>query len=231
MLDFLQWFDHQNAQRTPDTAPKRLFFSTSQPLRRLTAAATLRIDLAHRISAIRFVMPPLRERRDDIALLADRFARRFAATHGKPVRGLGPQTLPKLLTHTWPGNVRELESVISTAALDCEGQWIRPIDLPSLMPVLHVRSFEPSQASGQSGADLNLADPNLDSVILRHIQRILTHVDGNKLRAARMLGISRSTLYRLLENKEQATAPAMRNTDHPDHAIENEPSHERVGMH
>ena len=203
LLDFLQWFDHQNALRTPDTTPRQLFFSTNQPLRKLTAASALRIDLAHRISAIRFSMPPLRDRRDDIALLADHFAHRFAAIHGKPVRGLGPQTLPKLLIHTWPGNVRELESVISIAALDCEGQWIRPIDLPALTLALQSRTPEQSLAAGQSAGDLNLADPNLDRVILRHIRRILAHVDGNKLRAARLLGISRSTLYRLLENREE----------------------------
>jgi two-component system response regulator AtoC len=134
-------------------------------------------------------MPPLRERREDLALLADYFARRFSETHGKFVRGLAPHTLPRLAAHNWPGNVRELESVIHNAALECEGQWIRPIDITALSP------------SGTSPTSVIAAedDPNLDRAILRHINLVLARVDGNKLRAAKMLGISRSTLYRLLD--------------------------------
>jgi DNA-binding NtrC family response regulator len=122
--------------------------------------------------------------------LAENFARHFSSTHGKPVRGIGPQTLQRLAAHTWPGNVRELQSVIHTAALDCEGQWIRPIDIPALSAAPDPRGL----SSGQSEDD-----PNLDRAILRHINLVLARADGNKLRAAKMLGISRSTLYRLLD--------------------------------
>lgn len=182
--------------------PGQVFFSSIQPLRRLAAASSFRADLCHRLTAIRFTMPPLRERRDDLALLAECFARRFSSTHGKPVRGLAPHTLPRLSTHSWPGSVRELESVIHSAALDCEGQWIRPIDIPALSPA----PVSPSLNSAPSEDD-----PNLDRAILRHINLVLSRVDGNKLRAAKMLGISRSTLYRLLDSASVSTpasAPA-----------------------
>jgi len=189
LMAFLQWLDNQQARRVPDSAPRQVFFSSSQPLRRLAASSTFRADLCHRLTAIRFFIPPLRERRDDLVLLANFFSQRFSATHDKPVRGLAAHALPRLSAHAWPGNVRELESVIHGAALECEGQWIRPIDIPALTP-------SSSTASDPVAAE---DDPNLDRAILRHINLVLTRVDGNKLRAAKMLGISRSTLYRLLD--------------------------------
>ena len=190
LIAFLQWIDHQQARRAVEAAPRQVFFSSGAPLRTLSASPHFRADLCHRLTAIRFIMPPLRERHDDLALLADSFARHFSSTHGKLVRGIGPQTLERLAAHNWPGNVRELQSVIQTAALDCEGQWIRPIDLPVLLP-----APEKHSPAGNPAEE----DPDLDRAILRHVNRVLARVDGNKLRAARMLGISRSTLYRLLD--------------------------------
>jgi len=190
LMAFLQWLDNQHLRRIPNSAPRQVFFSSSQPLRRLAASSAFRADLSHRLTAIRFFLPPLRDRRDDLALLADFFARRFSATHGKPVRGLAPHALPRLTAHNWPGNVRELESAIHSAALECEGQWIRPIDIPALSPSPVVRTLDPVPAED---------DPNLDRAILRHIHLVLAKVNGNKLRAAKVLGISRSTLYRLLD--------------------------------
>ena len=190
LIAFLQWIDHQQSRRTTEPAPRQVFFSSTVPLRNLAASPQFRADLCHRLTVIRFIVPPLRERRDDLALLADSFTRRFSLTHGKLVRGIGPQTLERLAAHSWPGNVRELQSVIHTGALECEGQWIRPIDLPVLSGEPQARA-----ADGNPAED----DANLDRAILRHINRVLGRVDGNKLRAAKMLGISRSTLYRLLD--------------------------------
>ncbi len=199
LLALLQWLDHQHARHTVDSIPRQFFFSSNQPLRKLSASPAFRADLCNRLIAIRFAIPPLRERRDDLALLADFFAQRFSATHGKPVRGLAPLTLPRLNSHPWPGNVRELQSVIHTAALDCEGQWIRPLDIPALSPAPIAQTFVSVPAED---------DPNLDRAILRHINLVLARVEGNKLRAARMLGISRSTLYRLLDAGSAEAASA-----------------------
>jgi DNA-binding NtrC family response regulator len=190
LLTFLQWLDTQQARHVPDSAPRQVFFSSCQSLRKLAASSAFRADLCHRLTAIQFAIPPLRERDDDIGLLADCFARRFSATHGKSVLGLAPNTLPRLTAYSWPGNVRELESVIHGGALECVGQWIRPIDIPALSP---------APVSSSSNAVAAEDDPNLDRAILRHINVVLARVDGNKLRAAKLLGISRSTLYRLLE--------------------------------
>jgi len=212
LVAFLQWLDQQQARRAPDSIPRQLFFSSIQPLRRLAASSSFRADLCHRLTAIRFIVTPLRERRDDLALLAELFARRFSSTHGKPVRGLAPHTLPRLSAHSWPGNIRELESVIHSAALDCEGQWIRPIDLPALSPAPAPRPLNSLPAED---------DPNLDRAILRHINLVLARVDGNKLRAAKMLGISRSTLYRLLDSASVGSASVSAPESTPEPSIAN----------
>lgn len=192
LLEMLQWIDHQHILRSLASIPRQVLCLSSQPLRQLAATGALRGDLATRLTTVRFVLPPLRERREDIPLLAEHFVQQFSASHGKSLRGLGPQTLPRLVQHPWPGNIRELESMISAASLNCEGQWIRPIDLPAFTAKL------PAQVSSVQ-VDSGVDDPNLDRAIMRHVQRVLATVDGNKLRAAKLLGISRSTLYRLLE--------------------------------
>lgn len=193
LLELLQWIDYQHIQQNLSAIPHRIICLSKRPLRKLAASAAIRTDLANRLTAIRFSLPPLRERRDDIPLLADLMAARFSTTHGKPVRGFDPTAFAPLIQHTWPGNVRELESVVQAAALACPGQWIRLIDLPPLNPAPEPAPQPQSWASPDD-------DPDLDRAIMRHIQKILMRVEGNKLRAAKLLGISRSTLYRLLDN-------------------------------
>ncbi|HTV05456.1 MAG TPA: sigma 54-interacting transcriptional regulator [Acidobacteriaceae bacterium] len=190
-VELLQWIDYQHMLHNLDAIPRRIICLSTKPLRRLAVTAALRTDLANRLTAVRFALPPLRERREDIPLLADLFAARFSATHGKPIRGIDPPAYSPLVEHTWPGNIRELESVIQAATLACPGQWIRRIDLPALKA-----AAAPAPTAHPSPDN----DPNLDRAIMRHIQRVLARAEGNKLRAAKLLGISRSTLYRLLDN-------------------------------
>ena len=108
----------------------------------------------------------------------------------RPLQGLGPGSLPILLRHLWPGNVRELESVVRAACQSTEAQWLRPIDLVILpLEPPHAKDGEPAIPENYT----------LDGVIRRHILQVLKACDGNKARAASKLGISRSTLYRMLE--------------------------------
>lgn len=191
LRDFLARTAHERVRTRAGSGPLQLVAGSAQPLRRLAAAGTFRTDLASHLTAIRFPVPPLRERREDIPLLASVFLERWSRKHGKPLRGFLPGALESLSGYAWPGNVRELESAVSAAALECTGQWIRPVDFPRLeWPA-------PMLAATREGAEPQ--DPNLDRAILRHIVRVLAQAGGNKVRAARMLGISRSTLYRLLD--------------------------------
>ena len=147
-------------------------------------------EIYYRLSAVSFALPPLRDRKEDIPALVQMFIDTVSREQQRPLQGLGPGSLPILLRHLWPGNVRELESVIRAACLSSEAQWLRPIDLV-ILPLEPAGSKE-----GESALPENFT---LDGVIRRHILQVLKLCDGNKARAASKLGISRSTLYRMLE--------------------------------
>jgi len=204
LLHLLEWHQHQITRNNAEHAPRQILVSCEHPLRGLVLQGQMRADLSYHLTSVRLQLPPLRDRREDIPLLVDYFLEQFSRRHGKPLRGLGPGVLQHLLAHSWPGNVRELETTLSSGALMCEGQWVRLIDLPLLSAPAQeeaspfaVSANGNGKASGEPADDA--ADPNLDRAILRHIRRVLASVGGNKLRAARLLGISRSTLYRLLD--------------------------------
>jgi DNA-binding NtrC family response regulator len=200
LREFLASAAHERIRTRAASGPLQLVAGSSKPLRRLVGSGLFRCDLASHLTAIRFFLPPLRERREDIALLAELFLERWSEKHEKPLRGFVPGTLERLAGYPWPGNVRELESTISAAALECAGQWVRPIDIPRL------EWSAPGPAAGPG--DPSIEDANLDRAILRHITRVLARAGGNKVRAARMLGISRSTLYRLLDPGDGRTVAA-----------------------
>jgi DNA-binding NtrC family response regulator len=215
LCEFLGWFDDRRFQCLRQEGHERdalevlpqLVFSSSVALRpSLGLPVLFREDVASRLCAVRFRLPPLSERREDIPMLAQVFIQRFARTYGKPVRGLGPGTIAPLLRYEWPGNVRELENVITAAALETESQWIRPIDLPPL-----TAKRIPIAAGGEIDNPLAVnpnpspeSDLNLDHAIHSHVVRVLQRTRGNKLRAAQLLGISRSTLYRILGSEQEA---------------------------
>ena len=201
LLHLLEWHQHQHTRTSAEQAPRQILVSSEQPLRGLVLQGQIRADLSYHLTSVRLQLPPLRERREDISLLVDHFLQQFSQRHGKPLRGLGPGVLNHLMAHSWPGNVRELETTIASAALMCEGQWLRLIDLPLLSATPFEEPRMLSLGSNPGGGDSadDADDPNLDRAILRHIRRVLASVGGNKLRAARLLGISRSTLYRLLD--------------------------------
>jgi len=166
-----------------------LVTSSELPIRELSAKGQFLSDLAFRLAAIQFTVPPLRERREDILplsrILLDRIRRRY---HLQDFT-LASDAITRLLQHDWPGNVRELSSVLESAVLECTDGVIREEDLwISSAPAPLDKPLKTPQAL------------NLDSVIHKHVRYVLELNHGNKLKAARQLGISRSTLYRMLES-------------------------------
>jgi DNA-binding NtrC family response regulator len=164
--------------------------SSQTPLRQMAGQGLLLPDLAFRLSAVRFAIPPLRLRREDISPLAQALLDRICIRYQQRPAMLGPGTLARLLQHTWPGNVRELASVLETAFLEAVNGIIRldDLNLPSGHEI-------PAQIAPPSSQPDNLS---LDAVINHHVQYVLELNRGNKLRSARQLRISRSTLYRIL---------------------------------
>jgi two-component system response regulator AtoC len=177
-----------------DRPPGRAVLLTSSqiPLRQMAGQGLLMPDLAFRLSAVRFAIPPLRMRREDIAPLAQALLDRICARYQQRPVMLGPGTLARLLQHNWPGNVRELASVLEAALLEAVNGVIRPSDL-ALPTGLEAQPDVPQPMRTDS--------LSLDAVIRHHVQYVLDLNRGNKLRAARQLSISRSTLYRILGNE------------------------------
>jgi DNA-binding NtrC family response regulator len=178
-----------------DRPPGRavLIASSQIPLRQMAGQGLLLPDLAFRLSAVRFAVPSLRLRREDIAPLAQSLLERICARYQQRPVLLGPGALARLLQHNWPGNVRELASVLEAALLEAVNGVIRAEDL----------NLPSSQEAPPSVPQpvVNSGNLSLDAVIRHHIEYVLELNRGNKLRAARQLHISRSTLYRILANE------------------------------
>ncbi len=168
--------------------------SSHVPLRQMASQGLLIPDLAFRLTAVRFAVPPLRQRKEDIAMLAQTLLERICARYQQRPVVLGPGALARLLQHQWPGNVHELASVLEAALLEAENGMIRSEDL--LLPTYLEARTEPQQQRTAPIENLQL-----DAMIHRHVQYVLDLNHGNKLRTARQLGISRSTLYRILGNE------------------------------
>jgi DNA-binding NtrC family response regulator len=145
-----------------------------------------REDLLYRLNTVEVHLPPLRERREDIPLLAAFFARRLSARYGQAAPELSPEAMRALLEHPWPGNVRELEHVVERALLLCQGPTIQIEDL--------------ALRAAQGDSDGRLEQMTLDEVERHFIQRALTRCEGQVSEAARALGLSRSALYRRLQH-------------------------------
>jgi DNA-binding NtrC family response regulator len=180
--------------------------ATNRDLRTMVAQGQFREDLYYRIAPVEIVLPRLFERREDLPLLQHHFAARFAKEYKKPIQGISRKAQILLTRYKWPGNVRELENVIAHACMMAEGDAIEVRDLPE-----HIR------CESQSSSDE--ADPicSLEEVQRRHIQRVLTFAGNSKIEAANILGISRTTLYRLLLEEKDKNKEAS--------ILLNEPSH------
>jgi DNA-binding NtrC family response regulator len=180
----------------------RLISATNRPLEQFVRDGRFREDLYYRVNAFAIRLPSLRERQVDIPVLAQRFLARYCAAQGLPLdsKSFSREALELLLTYQWPGNIRELESTVSRAALSAPGRSIRPSDIEFLHATTPTTTI--------SGDRM----PSLAEAERAHIVRVLEATDWNKKEAARVLDISRGTLYRkIVEYQlEPETRPAGR---------------------
>ena len=163
----------------------RLICATNADIRQMVEEGTFRQDLLYRINTIEIHIPPLRERGDDIVLLAEHFLQKYAHKYKKEIQGLSREAKQKLLRYSWPGNGRALQQAIERAVMLAQFGWLRPDDF-MLTP----------QPEKKSLLDETL---NLEELELKAIQRAMKKAVGNVSNAAEMLGITRYTLYRKLQ--------------------------------
>jgi len=176
----------------------RLIAATNRELREEVAAGRFREDLYYRLSTLEIRVPGLSERVEDIPLLIQFLLKKYSHAYAKAIRGLTRRAQTALLRYPWPGNVRELENVISSACITTNNNFIDTDNLPP-----HLLQPPPAlEASGAGGRLYSLAE-----VRRRHISRVLEACSGNRVHAAQVLGIGRTSLYRHLkrESKQAAT--------------------------
>lgn len=179
---------------TLQVADVRLMSATHLPLRRFMDSEQFRKDLFYRISGLTLTIPPLRERPADLRALVAAEIALAGRDQGKSIIGLEKRTADLLFSYHWPGNLRELKRVIHAAVALSSGEVLPPESV-LLEPVERASAEGPGPAARGSGQDQDLT---LRAVELRHIQTVLEMMGGNKRRAARALGLSRSTLDRKL---------------------------------
>jgi DNA-binding NtrC family response regulator len=164
----------------------RLLTSTNADLQQAISQGRFREDLYFRINTISITIPPLRERPEDIPVLAEHFREKFATTYGKPVNAIRQDAHHALLRHSWRGNVRELEHAIERAVIVCQKPEIGASDLPETVT---------SQRNDPRDVSLDLGVATLAEVERAAIVRTLEHTKGNKRAAAAILGVYRPVLY------------------------------------
>jgi len=193
----LRVLQNQEVQRVGSPAPRKLdvrfIAATNKDLRALIRQGKFREDLYYRLSMLEIKLPGLVERKEDLSLLQTYFIEKFSALYKKPVHGITRRAQALLGRHDWPGNVRELENVLGKACMMAESTVVDVKDLPDDLrqgPIL-----VPAE---------NESLLSLEEVQERHVVRVLQRLGGDKSRAADVLGISRTTLYRILYRMETA---------------------------
>ncbi|QDV23229.1 sigma-54-dependent transcriptional regulator [Aureliella helgolandensis] len=193
---------------TPIQVDVRIIAATNHDLKQLVSEGLFRSDLYFRLSVVTIHLPPLRDREDDLRVLAEYFLRKYSNEFGKNIRTIVPETLEVLGSYHWPGNVRELESVMKQSLLTARGNILLPDFLPPLGDV-HDHPQSPSDPQFlaerfvaerlEAGTD-NLYSEAISIAERQLLRLVLTHTSGNQLKAATFLGISRVTLRSKLKS-------------------------------
>jgi len=166
----------------------RVISATNKNLRQEVAAGKFREDLFYRLCVVPITLPPLRDRRTDIPLLAEHILSRAAKESGRKKVSLSPPAIAALMDYPWPGNVRELQNALQYALIKSRGDTITPEHLPA---IIYERS------------ELTPAAPRRRKLEPADVANALQQANGNKVKAARLLGVSRATLYRFLSRHQE----------------------------
>ena len=180
----------------------RLITATNRDLQSYIAEGKFRSDLYYRINVVNLNLIPLRERREDIPVLAEAFIKRYAKENGVRVLGLDPEALYAMMNYDWPGNIRELRNTIECCVITSEGGSISLSQLPAGISAIAgqpQRQIEPGAEEQEAGS--------FSSRYMKHrremVLSMMEEFGGNKSLVAKRMGISRSTLYRILNGEEE----------------------------
>jgi DNA-binding NtrC family response regulator len=173
----------------------RIIAATNRNLETEVAEGRFRDDLFYRLNVIEIYLPPLRERREDIPLLAKHFAQKVARQHNAPEKTISREAMAALAAYNWQGNIRELQNAVERAFILSSEDTIETENLPPKIVAASGSSFETRDSEGFR--------PTLEEVERRYIMEILKSVDDDKTEAANILGIDLSTLYRKLKRYEE----------------------------
>jgi DNA-binding NtrC family response regulator len=185
----------------PRTIDVRVVAATNRDLEAAVRAGQFRQDLYYRLNVVPLVLPPLRERREDLVLLAQHFVRTYAKKHGKAAVGLSLEAVDLLATHNWPGNIRELENVIQYGVIVAAGPTLTPADLrvPTSVPAL--AAAPAALAPPELDLDSGFAQAKLAAVASferRYVEQLLARAGGNVTEAARRAGLDKANFRRLM---------------------------------
>lgn len=188
LLRVLQTHEFERVGGTePIRVDLRVVAASNRDLAEAVRCGSFRPDLYYRLNVVALRMPALRERKEDLLLLADFFVSRFQPRAGRTVLGFSPEARERLLAYDWPGNVRELQNVVERAMVLGAGQWIQPQDFPE-----EVRAA-PVEANSSPDYRCSVLEARRRAVL-----RALQHASGNHAEAARLLGIHPNNLHRLI---------------------------------
>jgi sigma-54 dependent transcriptional regulator, acetoin dehydrogenase operon transcriptional activator AcoR len=182
----------------------RIVSATNRDLRAMVEKGRFREDLFYRLCVVPIHLPPLRERREDIPYLVDHILARISAESGKRIRAVDDRALDLLLAHTWPGNVREQINALQFASIHCDDEIIRAEHLPAEIRRLRPLSRGERASAGpqplhlRENGDAKGGDPRY-KLTRAAVETALSATRGNKVRAAKLLGVGRATLYRFFE--------------------------------
>lgn len=165
----------------------RFIAATNQNIKNLVAGGRFREDLYYRLNVMDIYIPPLRERKSDIIPLCKHFLEKHAKKSGKKITGLAKETMDTLLSYGFPGNVRELENIIERAVILEKTSSISPESLPQSIKLFHIETINPQNIK------------TLDEISREYAEKVLEFAEDNKSKAAGLLGISRTSLWRILK--------------------------------
>jgi NtrC-family two-component system response regulator AlgB len=184
LLRFLQSREYERiGDPQSRSADVRVIVATNRDLEEMVHQADFREDLYFRLNVVELILPPLRERPEDIPLLSDFFLKRSARMNGKPVTRMAPETMQRLQNYPWPGNVRELVNTIERGVILSQEPTIEVSSLPP-----HIANYNVFESTGESVE-------KLDELEKRHIQNVILHSSSLE-EAAKRLGIDPATLWR-----------------------------------